>query len=73
MGDILIRDIPDAVVSAIDARAAKLGISRSEYVRRRLAQDALSAQAAVSASDLRRFGQTFADLANPEVMAEAWK
>src|SRR6185437_1250262 len=39
MGYVLIRDAPDEVLTAIDARAAKLSISRVEYVRRRLAQD----------------------------------
>lgn len=38
--DMLIRDVPDDVVAAVDARASRLGLSRSEYVRRRLAQDA---------------------------------
>jgi hypothetical protein len=43
MTDMLIRDVPDEVVAAVDARASRLGLSRSEYVRRRLAQDAVSA------------------------------
>ena len=29
--DILVRDVPDDVVSALDARAAKLGLSRTEF------------------------------------------
>ena len=36
MTDVLIRDIPDDVIAALDAHAARLGLSRSEYVRRRL-------------------------------------
>ena len=40
MTDILIRDVPEDVVAAVDANAGRLGLSRSEYVRRRLAQDA---------------------------------
>src|SRR5262249_41532249 len=40
MTDMLIRDVPDDVIAAVDARASRLGLSRSEYVRRRLAQDA---------------------------------
>jgi len=35
--DILIRNIPDAEVAAIDARAAILKLSRNEYIRRQLA------------------------------------
>ena len=73
MSDILIRDIPDEVLSAIDSRAAKLGISRSEYVRRRLAQDAVVAGATVSVADLRAFNRDFADLADADVMIKAWE
>jgi hypothetical protein len=40
MTDVLIRDIPDEVIAGLDAHAGRLGLSRSEYVRRRLAQDA---------------------------------
>ena len=49
MTDILIRDVPEDVVAAVDAHAGRLGLSRSEYVRRRLAQDA-SRQDSPSAS-----------------------
>jgi len=37
MTDILIRDVPDDVVAALETHARRLGLSRSEYVRRRLA------------------------------------
>ena len=40
MGDELNRDVPDDVLAALDAVAARLGLSRTEYVRRRLTQDA---------------------------------
>jgi plasmid stability protein len=73
VSDILIRDIPDDVLSAIDSRAAKLGISRSEYVRRRLAQDAVVAGATVSVADLRAFNRDFADLADADMMIKAWE
>ena len=32
MTDLLIRDVPEEVVAAVDARASRLGLSRSEYV-----------------------------------------
>ena len=72
MSDVLIRDVPDEVLTAIDARAAKLGISRVEYVRRRLAQDAAVAPVLVTVADLQHLGTTYADLADPEVTAGAW-
>jgi hypothetical protein len=72
MSDVLIRDVPEEVLAAIDARAAKLGISRVEYVRRRLAQDVAVAPVLVTVDDLQRFAGTFADLVDPDVMAGAW-
>lgn len=72
MTDVLIRDVPDEVIAIVDAHAARLGISRSEYVRRRLAQDAAGASK-VSVADLKRFAEDFGDLADPGVMAQAWR
>jgi len=70
---MLIRDVPDEVIAAVDARASRLGLSRSEYVRRRLAQDAATTGAAVSVQDLARFTDLFSDLDDPEVMSRAWR
>ena len=39
MADILIRDLPDDVVAAIDNRAQRAGLSRTEYLRRALARE----------------------------------
>jgi hypothetical protein len=72
MTDVLIRDVPDEVIAIVDAHAARLGISRSEYVRRRLAQDAAGTPK-VSVTDLQRFAEDFGDLADPDVMAPAWR
>lgn len=73
MTDMLIRDVPDDVIAAVDARAGRLGLSRSEYVRRRLAEDAAAAGAAVTTDDLARFAEAFADLDDPAVMSQAWR
>ncbi len=73
MTDMLIRDVPDDVVAAVDARASRLGLSRSEYVRRRLAQDAAATGSAVTTRDLARFADVFGDLADPAVMSQAWQ
>lgn len=73
MTDIFIRDVPDDVIAALDAHAGRLGLSRSEYVRRRLAQDAVLSGPPVSVQDLARFADDFADLADPDVMSEAWQ
>ncbi len=73
MTDMLIRDVPDDVVAAVDARASRMGLSRSEYVRRRLAQDAATTGTAVSVHDLTWFTDLFGDLDDPEVMSQAWR
>lgn len=73
MTDMLIRDVPDDVIAALEAHARRLGLSRTEYVRRRLAQDAALADSPVTAGDLARFAGTFGDLADPDVMSQAWR
>ncbi len=73
MTDLLIRDVPEEVVAAIDTNAKRLGLSRSQYLRRQLARDAGVSGQPVTVADLSRFSETFADLADPEVMARAWE
>jgi hypothetical protein len=70
--DILIRDVPAEDLARIDAHAARLGLSRTEYLRRRLHQDAARPAPPVTADDLRAFTARFGDLADPEVMRRAW-
>lgn len=72
MGDLLIRGVPEDVVAALDAKASRLGLSRTEYLRRRLADEA-SGRAETTENDLREFGETFADLADPSIMDAAWR
>jgi hypothetical protein len=73
MADVLIRDVPDAVLAGVDAHAARLGLSRVEYIRRRLSADADTSGVSVSTEDLRGFAKSFSDLADPEVMDSAWQ
>jgi hypothetical protein len=70
---MLIRDVPDDVIAALETHARRLGLSRSEYVRRRLAADAGVSDSPVGAGDLARFAETFSDLADPDVMSRAWQ
>ena len=72
MTDILIRDVPDDVVAAIEANARKAGLSRAEYLRRTLERECADPAGEVTVESLRRFTETFADLADPEVMRSAW-
>lgn len=73
MPDLLIRDVPDDVVSAIEAKAKRLGLSRTEYLRRQMAQMATTAQGPITVESLQRFGEVFADLSDAEVMRRAWE
>ena len=73
MPDLLIRGVSEEVVARVDARAQRLGLSRSEYLRRQLAQEVSTYDGAVEVSDLARFTDAFADLADPEVMSKAWE
>lgn len=72
MTDLLIRDVPDDIVAAIDSNAGRLGLSRSEYLRRTLAQAAHKV-GVVTVADLTRFQNAFADLADEDVMRQAWQ
>jgi hypothetical protein len=72
MSDVLIRDVPDEVLAVIDHRAADLGLSRSEYLRRQLSQEAARSEVAVTLADFQRFSALARDLEDPEVMAQAW-
>ncbi|MGI9016273.1 MAG: type II toxin-antitoxin system VapB family antitoxin [Euzebya sp.] len=72
MSDLLIRDVPEDVVSTIDARAKRMGISRSEYLRRALLREARVLDGPVAVEDFIQFGHRFSDLGDPAVMGAAW-
>ncbi|MEV6305086.1 ribbon-helix-helix protein, CopG family [Actinoplanes sp. NPDC051861] len=71
--DLLIRDVPEEVVAALDAEARRLGLSRSEYLRRRLAQAFPRESREVTVADLARFETDFPGLADEDLMDEAWR
>jgi Ribbon-helix-helix protein, copG family len=71
MADVLIRDIPDDVLAAIDAKAQRAGLSRTEYLRRALAREH-TGPGRVTVADLDRLAVTARDLADDEVMGRAW-
>jgi hypothetical protein len=72
MPDVLIRDVPAEDLARIDALAARLRISRTEYLRRRLHQEAAHPSSPVTSADLQQFADRFSDLGNLEVMRQAW-
>ena len=70
--DMLIRGVPDDVVAALDAAARRLGISRTEFLRRELTRLAAAGAGPVTGDALREFATTFADLGDSELMRRAW-
>jgi hypothetical protein len=71
MTDVLIRNVPDDDLRAIDSHASRLGISRNEYLRRRIADDArrtTQGDKPVRRDDFAKFS----DLADDDLMSSAW-
>ena len=74
MPNILIRDLSQDAVDRIDAAAANLGLSRNEYLRRKLEEGARPVgDRPVTAEDWQRSAEVFADLADSAVMDAAWR
>lgn len=71
--NVLIRGLSDETVARIDRSAQELGLSRNEYLRRRLEGDAPRATTKTTEEDWKRSGEIFADLADPDIMADAWR
>lgn len=72
MTDILIRDVPDDVLAAVDAKARRVGLSRTEYLRRALERERADLSATVTVDGLALLAGRVADLADPAVMGDAW-
>lgn len=72
MADILVRNLNDAVVERIDQKAAIAGLSRAEFLRRTIEQEANRDSAVVDVAHLDRFAALTIDLGDPDVMDRAW-
>ncbi|MBH0775956.1 type II toxin-antitoxin system VapB family antitoxin [Nocardia bovistercoris] len=74
MTNVLIRGLSDAAVERIDAEADALGLSRNEFLRRKLEREAgVSSDVTLTADDWGRSAAAFVDLADPSVMDDAWR
>lgn len=74
MSNVLIRGVSDEAVARIDAEAGALGLSRNEFLRRKLEGEVTARpRVAVTSEDWQRSAGIFADLADPEVMDDAWR
>lgn len=68
MTDVLIRNVPEDELSRLDAHAARMGLSRGEYLRRQIAKDAARSSGPVTVDDFAKF----ADLADEDLIRDAW-
>ena len=72
MPDVLIRDVSGEDLAALDEHAKRAGLTRSEYLRRRLHAEARRTTTTVTAEDLSTLAALVPDLANLDVMRDAW-
>ena len=72
MADILLRDVPDDVLAAIDAKAKRLGLSRTAYLRRALERERVQDSGPLTVGQLERMARLATDLDDPAVMSNAW-
>jgi len=70
MTDVLIRNVPEDDLRRIDEKASRLGMSRTDYLRRQIADDARRSvlERPLTADDFSKF----ADLADEDLMRQAW-
>jgi MoaA/NifB/PqqE/SkfB family radical SAM enzyme len=72
MTDVLIRNVNEEDLARIDDQAARLGLSRSEYLRRQIVQTAARGSRDVTVEDLRRAAELSKDLLDHDVLRDAW-
>ena len=74
MADVIIRGLSEIAIER-NAEACSLGLSRNEFLRRRLEGGAVAPAVGVSvtAEDWSRSAAAFEDLADPHVMESAWQ
>lgn len=72
MPDVLIRNFSAEELRLLDEQAARLGLSRTEYLRRQLHREARRIARSVTAGDLRAVAALLPDLADDTIMSDAW-
>lgn len=72
MPDVLIRNIPAEDLERLDEQARRYGLSRSDFLRRQLHQQAQRSANSVTVSDLNAMSDLLIDLEDPTIMDQAW-
>lgn len=73
MMNLLLRNVPAGVVAALDAGATRLGISRNEFILRRLGQELRQSHGLVTEEHLQNLLQLLPDLADVDLMDAGWR
>ena len=73
MTDVLVRDVPEDVVSSLEAKAKLLGLSRTEFLRRQMVAWARLSDQPVTRESWARFAEATGDLQDETVMKGAWE
>ena len=73
MADLLIRDVSAELVSALDSKAAALGLSRVEFLRRTLTREAQVSGSSVTEAHLTSLWEILPDLSDEGIMRGAWE
>lgn len=72
MADLLIRNFPADDLRRLDEQAGRLGLSRTEHLRRQLSREARRGSIPVMTAQLREVSALLADLADETIMSDAW-
>ncbi|MFT4229693.1 MAG: hypothetical protein QM602_05325 [Microbacterium sp.] len=77
MTDVLIRNVPEEDLMRIDAKAERLGLSRTEYLRQKIAEDAAYRPARgdsgpPTVESFQRLAELTSDLRDEDVVRKMW-
>jgi len=70
--DLLIRNVPAQDLHQLDEQARRVGLSRTEYLKRHLHREAQRLESSVTAADLSALADLVPDLGDADIMADAW-
>lgn len=73
MPNILVRDVPTEDLAQIEKHATALGLSRNEYILRKLHQDAHRGSGRLTMKDFEQLSELAQDLGDEEIMRKAWE
>lgn len=70
--DVLIRGLSVKDLELLDAHARRMGLSRTQYIKQQLHSEARRQASTVTTADLLSLSELLPDLADPDVMRDAW-